>query len=180
MENKTKKCKQCQTDIPALAKKCPNCQSDLRSWFVRHPILTGLAGLVIIVTVLSAIGGNSDNKTYTENKEGAESVKNEENIKTEATWYKVDSWSGTGIKKTEPFTITGEQWRVNWKNKGGELGGGILQIFVYKPGEKMMEELFGNTTEITSDTSYVYKNGTFYLEINSANTSWEIEIEELR
>jgi hypothetical protein len=60
MENKTKKCKHCQTDIPFNAKKCPNCQSDLRSWFSRHPILTGL-GLIILFIII--IGANSGKKT---------------------------------------------------------------------------------------------------------------------
>lgn len=49
MENQnTKKCKHCQTDIPAGAKKCPQCQGDLRNWPTRHPILT-ILGLIIIV-----------------------------------------------------------------------------------------------------------------------------------
>jgi len=37
-----------------------------------------------------------------------------------------------------------------------------------------------NTTEVGSDTSYVYKNGTFYLDISAANTTWEVETEELK
>ena len=99
--------------------------------------------------------------------------------KPQATWQKVKSWSGSGIKKTESFEITGNQWRINWTNRIGEYGG-ILQIFVYRVGSEVMEDLLANTTENTSDTSYIYKSGNFYLNINSANTNWAVEVEELR
>lgn len=64
-ENKTKKCRQCQTDIPVGAKKCPNCQSDLRNWFRRHPVLTILGVFIIFVITISAIGGGGDKKEIT-------------------------------------------------------------------------------------------------------------------
>lgn len=55
----TKKiCPHCQKEISKGAKKCPECQSDLRSWFSRHPIITGIVALFIIGSVLSAIGGD--------------------------------------------------------------------------------------------------------------------------
>lgn len=60
MENKTKKCKHCQTDIPFNAKKCPNCQSDLRSWFGRHSILTVLAVLIGTPILLGIIFSSSN------------------------------------------------------------------------------------------------------------------------
>ena len=59
MENTTKKCPKCQTDIPEKAKKCLNCQSDLRNWLRRHPVLTVLGVFIILVITISAIGGGS-------------------------------------------------------------------------------------------------------------------------
>lgn len=55
MENEKKKCPQCQTDIPAGAKKCPNCRSDLRSWPVRHKIITGIGVIFLTSIVLSNV-----------------------------------------------------------------------------------------------------------------------------
>lgn len=43
----TKICPSCTKEISAKAKRCPHCTQDLRSWFIRHPILTFL---LIIVT----------------------------------------------------------------------------------------------------------------------------------
>ena len=59
----TKKCKSCQTDIDAKAKKCPHCRADQRGWFKRHPILTGLLGLIVFIIVISAAGGGSSDTT---------------------------------------------------------------------------------------------------------------------
>ena len=53
-----KKCKSCQKEIDDKAKKCPYCQTDLRSWFRRHPILTGILALFIFGVLISALGGN--------------------------------------------------------------------------------------------------------------------------
>lgn len=46
-EKQTKKCPQCQTEIPLDAKKCQHCQSDFRSWSARHKIMTGLLILML-------------------------------------------------------------------------------------------------------------------------------------
>lgn len=63
-----KKCKSCQSEIDDKAKKCPHCQADQRGWFGRHPILTGILGLVIFFVVVGAIGGSGNknsNQTIT-------------------------------------------------------------------------------------------------------------------
>lgn len=60
MENPTKKCKQCQSDIPIKAKKCPQCHTDLRSWINRHPILS-FFGIIILFGIF--ISSNSKTPT---------------------------------------------------------------------------------------------------------------------
>lgn len=61
----TKKCKSCMKDIDAKAKKCPYCQADQRNWFRKHPILTGIFGLIIFFVVIGVAGskGGSSNTT---------------------------------------------------------------------------------------------------------------------
>jgi hypothetical protein len=48
----TIQCPKCSESIQESAKKCKHCQADLRSWFVRHPILTGVFGFVAFVCVV--------------------------------------------------------------------------------------------------------------------------------
>lgn len=99
----------------------------------------------------------------------------------EATWQKVKSWQGTGIKNTEPFIITGSQWRIIWSIKDTTgFDASLLQIFIYKVGGELPLDLAANAMGTKNDTSYIYKSGKFYLKINSANGNWRITVEELR
>lgn len=137
-----------------------------------------------IIVVVMLIAANSNNKpSSTVTQEGTPSQQTNQPAATtapkELQWVPVKKWSGSGIKKTETFDITGKQWRINWKNKEGQYGSGVLQIYVYRPGKDMMEDLAANTMAVGGDTSYIYKSGTFYLNIN-ASAAWEVEVEEQR
>jgi hypothetical protein len=58
-----KKCKSCKTEIDSKATKCPHCQADQRTWFRRHPILTGVLILFVIVIIGGSADGNK-NRAY--------------------------------------------------------------------------------------------------------------------
>lgn len=72
MDTAKKKCKNCQSEIDAKARKCPHCQSDLRSWFARHPILTGLIAIIGIIVVISAAGSGSKTQKQETKPEASE------------------------------------------------------------------------------------------------------------
>lgn len=97
-------------------------------------------------------------------------------------WTLVQSWKGTGIKTTEPFTINNQPWSINWASKPEIIGGesmGVLQIFVYSIEEPDIPiTLAANTMEEATDISFVYERGTFFLTINAANTNWAVDIYE--
>ena len=59
--SKMVKCKVCGKEISKGA-KCPNCGKDSRCFVSRHKVLTVIGGLVIIGTLGSITGGNSNNK----------------------------------------------------------------------------------------------------------------------
>ncbi len=60
-----KKCKSCRMDIDAKAKKCPHCQADQRSWFGRHPIITGIAVVFVALMLIGAAGSGGSKTTTT-------------------------------------------------------------------------------------------------------------------
>lgn len=61
-KKETKKCPKCQEEISSKAKKCPKCQADLRSWPVRHPILTIILVIVFIIILGNIFGENKKDK----------------------------------------------------------------------------------------------------------------------
>jgi len=100
----------------------------------------------------------------------------ERDTETNASTRKVASWKGSGMKTTEPFTILRSPWVISWAHKVSEYGG-VLQIFVYKSDGNLVS-LAANTMQSGSDVSYVYDTGTFYLNINAANTNWAVDVHE--
>jgi hypothetical protein len=89
-------------------------------------------------------------------------------------------WSGNGIKTTEPFSIPNKPWSIKWSSNPVILNGqsaGMLQIMVYDTkNPNLPVTLAANTNVQSSDTSYVYQSGEFYLTINAANTDWKVEV----
>ena len=96
----------------------------------------------------------------------------------EEKWVAVKSWTGTGIKKTENFEITGSDWRVNWKSDGKNGNNSIFALSPYKKDGSPLAPL-ASTLGSGADVSYVHEGaGTYYLSINAANTSWTVSVEE--
>lgn len=150
---------------------------------------------IVLIILIGILAGNEDQKEVTTPALTTPSVTSEQTtepaptptptptpnpVAKQATWQLIKSWSGNSTKKTEPFTITGKQWRIVWSNKDTTgFGGTILQVMVYKPEGSLPVEIAVNAQE-GSDTSYIYKSGEFYLDINAANGAWTIKVEELR
>lgn len=73
-----KKCKSCQTEIDAKAKKCPHCQADQRSWFGRHPILTGIIAIIVVFGMIGAAGGSKSDTQSSGSNTTAETASNKQ------------------------------------------------------------------------------------------------------
>lgn len=132
-----------------------------------------------IILLFILIGGSSDNNSQP-SRETDEKNPADQTTSVSQEWHLVKSWNGTSAKKTEPFTITGKQWRIIWTNKDTiGVGTALLQVMVYKTNSQVPLDVPVNTTQEGSDTSYVYHSGEFYLSINSIS-QWTIRVEELR
>lgn len=81
MEQETKKCKYCQTDIPAKAKICPNCKKKVE----RNKVVTGIVALFAILFV---IGMSQKISQISKNKQNANSNASSTNEKSEPTLTK--------------------------------------------------------------------------------------------
>lgn len=96
-----------------------------------------------------------------------------------AEWKDIASWSGSGQKTTESFTVTKDEWRLQWKTTDEAFkGAGIFQVYVYDSAGTLVSS--ANQQGLGVDTSYVHKRGKFYLTINSANIKWTVAVQEER
>lgn len=153
----TKKCSQCKTDISKDAKKCPQCHADLRNWFRRHYILTSLGVLIILVILLSSIGGSSK-----ENSSMGETD-------TTKSYQQVFTFSGNGMKKSEPFNIQGDRFKISYDCKG-DPSATLCIAFVYKIGSSLPQGVM-NSSKPVKDETVIYTNmvgkGEYYIDANT-------------
>jgi hypothetical protein len=92
----------------------------------------------------------------------------------------VQTFSGNGIKETQPFTVTSDTWRLRYdfKSSTPDQHSSSFDMSVYKTGNTIPESVI-TLERPGSDTSYVRAGaGTYYLSIRSANAKWTVTVEE--
>jgi hypothetical protein len=92
----------------------------------------------------------------------------------------VQTFTGNGIKDTQPFTVTSDTWRLRYtfESTTDDQQSSSFEMTVYKPGNSIPESII-TLERPGSDTSYVNAGaGTYYLSIGSANATWSVTVEE--
>jgi hypothetical protein len=92
----------------------------------------------------------------------------------------VQTFTGNGIKDTQPFTVTSDTWRLRYtfESTTDDQQSSSFEMTVYKPGNSIPESII-TLERPGSDTSYVNAGaGTYYLSIGSANATWSVTAEE--
>ena len=152
-------------------------------------ILYILGGIIILIIIFVVISGTGGEKKETQPEQ--QLSKEQETLEIseeEATWHEVISFSGISNsenKKTQPFKIKGEEWRIRWSfEDSGEFGdetNGLFIVNIYRVGDSVITDQFSHTGLSSSDMSYIYEGeGEFYLDITTANAkSWSITVEDL-
>jgi hypothetical protein len=94
---------------------------------------------------------------------------------------KVQTFTGNGIKDTQPFTVTSDTWRLRYKFQSttGNQQNSTINITVYKSGGDIPESVVTLADRTGNDTTYVDAGaGTYYLSIGPANTTWTVTVED--
>lgn len=94
MENETKLCKHCKSEIPKGAKVCPNCrkkQGGIGKWIVIA---------VVVIVLIAAVSGGGDNKDKNPQKVG-ETTTGTASAKEETSGNDADNTSDTKQQETE-------------------------------------------------------------------------------
>jgi hypothetical protein len=92
----------------------------------------------------------------------------------------VQTFSGNGIKETQPFTISDDTWRLRYdfESSTPDQHSSSFDMSVYKSGNTIPESVI-TLERPGSDTTYVQAGaGTYYLSIESANATWSVTVEE--
>lgn len=90
----------------------------------------------------------------------------------------IKSWMGQGIKKTESFEVTTNEWAIVWATIPVQNGfPGIFQIFVYKENGDMVD-MVANVVGESSDNLRMQGKGKYSLEINT-NQLWKVGVFEI-
>ena len=92
----------------------------------------------------------------------------------------VQTFRGSGIKETQPFTVTSDTWRLRYdfQSTTPDRQSSSFEMSVYKPGNSIPESVI-TLERPGSDTTYVQAGaGTFYLSIGSANARWSVTVDE--
>ncbi len=88
-------------------------------------------------------------------------------------WHRVARWQGNGDKNTEPFTIQGSQWRITYTVRDPRSNTPRVCIVV-----RNLETAHVDGGCYRQDgVTYVYRRGTFYLDITSAD-QWTAAVED--
>ena len=92
----------------------------------------------------------------------------------------VQTFAGSSIKDTQPFTVTGDTWRLRYdfESTAPDQQSSSFDMSVYKPGNTIPESVI-TLERPGSDTTYVNAGaGTYYLSIGSANATWTVTVED--
>lgn len=109
-------------------------------------------------------------------------VDNTKQVNNEARAYQeVLNISGSGLKTTEPFMITGDRIRINYRAVAGNFGSCYFGVMAYEVGGESwdLRVAVNEIVELVAeDQTTVYLTGEQYLEINSSCDEWTVIVSD--
>ena len=124
--------------------------------------------IVVIVFIFNSYTGSQNIPTQTtgQNNQPAvtENVLPIKNIFAGKQYQQIFTFSGNGVKKSEPFTITGDRFKIAY-----DCSGQLCQAFIYKISSGMPQVVMSNGGSIKDET-IMYGSGEYYLHANSMGT----------
>lgn len=136
-------------------------------WFRRHPFLVGL-GVIVLIIIISSAGGSDTPLPVTGTNTGTEPQAQVETPPSGKTYQQVTTLSGNGAKKSEPFTITGDRFKIAY-DCNGDPSATLCTAFVFKVGSTLPQAVM-NSTQATKDETVIYSSmagkGEYYIDAN--------------
>lgn len=131
--------------------------------------LSGGVKFILVIVLLGVAVGTMDRSKLSTPEQAAQpsdAGPAEAQVPAAAKSYQeVFVFKGNGAKKSEPFTITGDKFKIVYDCKGS-----LCQAWLKKPEGGFSFELIMNGTGPIKDESIFYNAGTYYIESNSIAT----------
>lgn len=131
--------------------------------------LSGGVKFILVVVLLGVAVGTMDRTQLQTTEQSAQPSDTEpaaaQAPAIEKSYQEVFIFKGNGAKKSEPFTITGDKFKIVYDCKGS-----LCQAWLKKPEGGFSFELIMNGTGPIKDESIFYNAGTYYIESNSIAT----------
>ncbi len=128
--------------------------------------LSGGVKFILIIVLFGVVVGTMD-RTKLPVREDLAQPTNEQPAAAQApaatkSYQEIFVFKGNGAKKSEPFTITGDKFKIAYDCKGA-----LCQAWLKKPEGGFSLEMIMNGTGPIKDESIFYKADTYYIESNS-------------
>ena len=131
--------------------------------------LSGGVKFILVIVLLGVATGTMDKKQLQTTEQAAQPSDSltaaAQAPVVEKSYQEVFVFKGNGAKKSEPFTITGDKFKIVYDCKGS-----LCQAWLKKPEGGFSFELIMNGTGPIKDESIFYNAGTYYIESNSIAT----------
>lgn len=132
--------------------------------------LSGGVKFILVIVLLGVAVGTMDRSQLPSSAETAQPSDSQPTTDAQSpaatkSYQEVFAFNGNGAKKSEPFTITGEKFKIAYDCKGS-----LCQAWLKKPEGGFTFELIMNGTGPIKDESIFYNAGTYYIESNSIAT----------
>jgi hypothetical protein len=131
--------------------------------------LSGGVKFIVVVVLLGVAVGTMDRSRLPTAEQAAEPSDSQPGAAqvpvVEKSYQEVFVFKGNGAKKSEPFTITGDKFKIVY-----DCNGSLCQAWLKKPEGGFSFELIMNGTGPIKDESIFYDAGTYYIESNSIAT----------
>lgn len=89
------------------------------------------------------------------------------------SYQQVFTFSGNGAKKSEPFTVYGDRFKIKYN-----CSGDFCQAFLYKVNSSLAD-IFMNVAGSANDETIEYGSGTYYIQANTMGT-YTMTVEDYR
>jgi len=120
--------------------------------------------VICLIIVVSAVNGTKEQANVVSTTPTPET----QTQATQKQYQEIFNFSGNGAKKSEPFTITGDRFKIAYDCKG-DPSATLCTAFVFKVGSTLPQSIM-NSGKATKDETIIYSSmagkGEYYIDAN--------------